>query len=551
MTWHSLAIAKAEFLVWSSRAKDKRPLVFTSIIVIGIFWAFYLAPAIWQLVIGSNFWILTLLMVSLPGLMRVATLLLWMLVFVYPILYALQEIRIGQWEIILSCDVSTKSLLSGTFLGKIPSYGLMVLFLAPMFFSPFILAYEVSIIGQLIMYGAVTLLLLSTLWMSNSVALAVQAKIGESQRGEDLAKALSMIIGLIAGIPVLGLVYFAEPLAGILGLDVFLLFPFTWSADLISWGAILFSPTVTPEMITLFSSILGFDMLTDAILLLLFSLVIVALALKTADRVFTFRLGERTETVTTIARENIVYRSVRKIFPGPFGLLVITSIKDFFRKAENLSRIAYGVMMAVLMPVVMNMTSSTSPIDDPLLEALLPMIMVGFMLMVIGGITFGGTGFIESKDHLWVIRSAPYGSKEFVMSRLVSFLISAIPMALIPTIIVALITGLGPLFSFLMFLYVYAMLCCSIMVSIGVMAMNPNYESTRSRSFIMNGMISGAIIICTALVALIIGITQLSHLLVQTSDIIGFIILLTFLPQLLVGTIMTLVGTRSLARPEK
>lgn len=552
LTRHWLAIAKAEFLVWSSRGKGKRAIIMSFILLFGIFWAFYLVPEIWRLVIGENLFVYSFLMVALPGLMRMAMLLLWMLIFVYPILYALQEIRIGQWEIILSCNVSTKSLLVGTFVGKIPSYGLMVLFLAPVLLSPFVLAYEVTLLGQLIMLGAMLLTVLSTLWISNLVSLAIQAKIGESPRGADLAKALSMVIGLIVGLPLYGMMFYAEPVSELLGMSVFQLFPFTWGADMTSWGALLFSPVVTSEMLDLFVSVLGLDIIADTVLLFLFALITVVVAFRAADRVFTFQLGERTEVITTVIRENTVLRGIRRLSPGPFGVLVITSLKDFFRKAENLSRLAYGVMMAVLMPLIITMNPSGYPGDDPFFQVFMPMFMMSYMLMIIVALTFGGTGFIESKDHLWVIKSAPYGSKKFIMGRLVSYLISGIPMALIPSIVVVLIIRVEPIFVLGLFLYSYVLLTCTVMVSVGVMAINPNYETTRSRAFALNAAIIGIIVFGTTFLSIIVGVVYLGEQLLSSPfGLVGGIVLLTVFPLVLMGLTMTLIGIKVLARPER
>ncbi|NHJ12157.1 MAG: hypothetical protein EAX95_00690 [Candidatus Thorarchaeota archaeon] len=552
MAHHWFAIAKAEFLVWSSKAKGRRALVFFIITVFGFFWSFYLIPEVWRIIIGENPLIYSLLMVGLPGLMRTATLVLWMLIFIYPILYALQEIRIGQWEIILSCNASTKSLLTGTFVGKIPSYGLMVLFLAPIFLSPFILAYNVTILGQLIMLGSMLLVVLSTLWISNLVSLAVQAKIGESQRGADLAKALSMVIGLVAGLPLYALVFFAGPISEALGMSILLVFPFTWGADITSWGAILFSPNVTPEMMDLFIPILGFDLLTDTLLLLLFTLTTVVLAFRAADTVFTFQLGARTEVITTVIKENVIFRGIRRASPGPFGVLVVTSLKDFFRKAENLSRLAYGVMMATLMPLIMNVSSSSYPGDDPFFRVFMPMFMMSYMLMIIAAITFGGTGFIESKDHIWAIKNAPFGSKKFITGRLVSYFVSGFPLALVPSIVVVLILGLEPAFILGLFAYSYALLCCTVMVSVGVMSINPNYENTRSRAFAVNTLIISAIVFGTTFVSLIVGFVYLGELLLSGSlGLVGAIVALTVLPLAATGLLMSWVGIKALARPER
>jgi hypothetical protein len=277
----------------------------------------------------------------------------------------------------------------------------------------------------------------------------------------------------------------------------------------------------------------------------------VGVAFRTADRVFTFRLGVRTETVTTIVRENVVIRWIRRVFPGSFGVLVVTSLKDFFRKAENLSRLGFVLMMATIMPVVMNFSSPAPPIDDPTFRVLVPMISGAMMLMVVGTMVFGGTGFIESKDHLWIIKSAPHGSVEFVKAKLVSFFISAAPLALIPSVIVGLLMGLEVMSILLMFVYGYCLLCCSIMVSVGVVAVNPTFENTRSRSYILNSLATGVIILSALVTSLLLGFFYFGTALLDGLGLLGSIVLLTVPPLAIVGTLVSWLGAKRLGRPSK
>ena len=55
------------------------------------------------------------------------------------------------------------------------------------------LAFQVSIIGQLLVYGVLALLAMSTIWLSNLLTSVLQARLGDSSRGNDIAKALSMV----------------------------------------------------------------------------------------------------------------------------------------------------------------------------------------------------------------------------------------------------------------------------------------------------------------------------------------------------------------------
>ncbi|GAG09579.1 unnamed protein product, partial [marine sediment metagenome] len=199
--------------------------------------------------------------------------------------------------------------MAGTFIGKLGLYGLIIVFLAPLVITPFMLAFEVSIIGQLLVYGAMTLLAMGSIWLSNFITSVVQARLGDSSRGNDIAKALAMIIAIVVIIPMYGLMFFLPTLSEMMGMNAFLILPSTWFSDLISWLAITFNGIgLTGSQILGFSTVLQVDMLWTSVLAIGFTLGTVGLALGTADRVFTIEAGVRTEVVTTVGEENLFLR---------------------------------------------------------------------------------------------------------------------------------------------------------------------------------------------------------------------------------------------------
>ncbi|MFW9933780.1 MAG: hypothetical protein ACFFDR_14165, partial [Candidatus Thorarchaeota archaeon] len=78
-------IAKAEFRVATSRFRNRRPQVMLALILIGLVWAFFVAPAIMQgfLDLFSE-QVQLVLQAAYPGLMRSVILILWMMVLIYP-----------------------------------------------------------------------------------------------------------------------------------------------------------------------------------------------------------------------------------------------------------------------------------------------------------------------------------------------------------------------------------------------------------------------------------------------------------------------------------
>ncbi|MFX0202468.1 MAG: hypothetical protein ACFFCW_40700, partial [Candidatus Hodarchaeota archaeon] len=531
MARHGWAIAKAEYFAQMSRFHRRRTAFVAVLAFFGVFWALIITP--WLV---SRFldWLGTefeaLLMIALPGVMRTVILMLWVMVFVFPITYALQEIKIGQWEIILSHKVSTRALLFGTFVGKIPTYSLLVLFLAPVLITPFATVFQVSVLGQALIYGVVFLVTLSTLWFSTVISTAIQAKLGESPRGKDIAKGLSLVIGIAFIIPFYGLMYFAESFAAIMGLDVFQVLPFTWGADLITWTIIYFNGMNLPTaVINTFETILGFNALFDFVLLVTFLVGMVGVGFVTADRLFHFGIGARAEKITTVGPENLFLRGLRRLIPGPFGVLVVTSFKDFSRKVQNLSQLGLGLAMAVILPIIQQHLFTNE------LPLFLILILVSLIMGIFSGMVFGGIGFLESQDQLWIIKSAPKGVAKFVKARLTEAFLFAIPLAILPSVVVSIIAGLGVGELLLVLGNTYVMICGGVLVATGITANNPSYEDTKSSAFTTNKMLSMLIISFTPQGILFAAIFFRAFWIIMN---ITYFILANSLPIILIGLVL-------------
>lgn len=476
------------------------------------------------------------LMVALPGTMRSVILILWIMLLIFPLSGALQEIKIGQWEIILSHNVSTRALLTGTFVGGIPTHGLVVMLLAPVLITPFTIIFQVSVLGQAIIYGVLLLTVFGSLWVSTVIATAIQAKLGTSSRGNDIAKGLSMLVVLVFLLPLYGLFYFAESLSNFMGMDVFLLLPSSWSADLITWTAIKFNGVNIPgEVIAAFETMLGFPVLLNFILLVVFSIGVVGIGIVTADRLFNFGGSGARSTVTTVGRENLFIRGLRRLIPGSFGVLVVIALKDFTRKLQNLSKLVYGMIIAIVAPVLQNYV-----VDVPFF---VNMFQVSMMMGMMGALTFGGVGFLDSQDQLWIMKSAPKGVSKFVKARLVEILLVAIPIAVIPSLTVSIITEMVGWEWVIMLGSTYSVICGAAMVGTGITANNPTYEDTKSGSFSANIGLTMIISMGTLILSLIA--------MIKVEQRFGNLILmiLTYIsPIILIGVLICVIGTRRLAR---
>jgi hypothetical protein len=357
--------------------------------------------------------------------------------------------------------------------------------------------------------------------------------------------------------------FFAPQLSAILGLNVFLVLPFTWPADLVSWSAILFNGIgLSAAQIQVLRGTLQLDVVTTGALMGVFTLFSAVLALLTADRVFAYRLGARTEKVTTVGRDNLVLRAIRRVSPGSFGTLVVVSFKDLFRKAQNLSKIAYGIVLAVVLPFILSAFAMMEDKLEAAAYALSPEMLVfigGMGMTIIGSITSVGTSFIESKDQLWIIQTAPKGVVRYVKARLACVFLTAIPLTVLPTTLTTIITGSSLAFYVVMLLYGYVVQCSAIMFSTGVTTLNPNYENIKSPQHQMNLIVAMMVPQVAMLSPIfltmfgdIFGLPFLETAMLPVRILgptLGFAIL-TALPLLLLGGFTVFLGARRLSRPD-
>ncbi len=553
-----LTIAKAEFYVLTVGMRHHRKLYTAALYALGLIWAVYAAPLLLTSLITAIIpleQVRLMLLTMFPGLMRSVMMFVWVLLILFPLAKGLEEIKIGHWELYLSHNVKTRDILTGNFLGLAPLYGLIVLIIAPIVISPFMAIYEVAFVGQILVYAILALSAVSAVWFSTFLTAAIQSKLGDSARGNDIAKAVSIVVGIAAILPMYGIMFAMDAMTQLLGMNAFLFMPFTWTADVISWITIIFNGIgLTGSQILGFSSILEIDLLTSSLLMGGFTLLVFGGALFASDRIFTISAGARTERITTISSENFFVRGVRKIGSESFGTLMAINMKDYFRKAQNLSKLFYGIVLATILPVMMNYVGDFGSEGIPLMELTG---VFGMMFALAGGFPHAGIAFLESHDQLWILQGTPNGASKFVKSRLAMAIITDIFVAMVPTAVISLLFNLSIVGTLVIYAFGVTVIIGSTMVAIGVTAKNPNYEDTKSpahQANVMTAMMIPMFAMMSSLFLLItLAITDMDVVLESLLGVFGFELLFTlFGPAILwtVGLILLVSGIRSLSRPE-
>ncbi|MHA1637391.1 MAG: hypothetical protein ACTSUB_05185, partial [Candidatus Thorarchaeota archaeon] len=250
-------------------------------------------------------------------------------------------------------------------------------------------------------------------------------------------------------------------------------------------------------------------------------------------------------SVARAGPENFLLRGVRKTFGPSSGTLVVSSLKDFCRKLQNVSKLMYGLFLSTAFILLMKYGPFGSLVNDSLFLPTLTTLMIGAMLAIFGGITFGGVGFLDSSDQLWMLKGAPRGELKFIRARLTSYMLLVLPYVFIPSTLATLLMGYGVVEFLVMTGFFFIAMCGTIMVGIGVTAFNPSYDDTSSSAFTINTvatMFTTIIVMaCSFLPGIMIVINERSYLLgIFTASI----------PWIIAGLAVLAVGVLRLIRSE-
>jgi hypothetical protein len=165
---------------------------------------------------------------------------------------------------------------------------------------------------------------------------------------------------------------------------------------------------------------------------------------------------------------------------------MVTHFKDFMRKAQNLSKIFYGIVLATILPVIM----TSMQIGDETFQLGDMFVTIVAMMALVGAMPFAGAGFLESKDQLWIIQGTPSGASRYVKTRIVTQALIGVVLIIIPIVVLNLVLDMTLFETTMLAGLGYMAIFGGMLVSTGVTAGNPNYEDTKSPAHQTNVMTS-------------------------------------------------------------
>jgi len=511
-------IARNEYMLMTSSLPSIRRILPLLLICLTFLFLLVLAPSFVGLIENE----ILIFIVSQAAVPSISIILLTFVFYfmVIPITNTLREEQASELEIFLSAPVRSEDFILGKFLGKLMVYGTGALIIAG-FAAAIFTVVGIGIAQLLIITFLIFILLISGFWIGTVIASVLRARLSKTARGTDMGKALSMIIVL----PLLALMYafisgalfnsLEDPSTAGSVESLLAIFPTTWAAEVIinfaqNPGFLLSDPTLTSL------SICG---------IVIFTLASFYLGFKAVGKVYTL---EPTKFGVSMARrEGVGLKVARRITgSGSFSVIVVTMFKDWGRRLENISKMAYMFGLIFLLAFFF-----AGP-EDPYAVVFLLQFMIAFMAVLMVSETT-----VRGKDSLFLYRKAPGGERRLVKARLILGWIVVVPVAFLLTLLFMLFTPESSLQEVLLYPLFMAISGMAVTVfSLGLFLIKPAF-SDKSGEFVINMM---------ATIFIFFLLIILSDLLL---GILGLLVIYLPLAWLMGGLTISL-GTRNLKRME-
>jgi len=408
LDWVPIAIA--EWRVSTSRIREIRPYL-PYILTGGLaLFIFVLAPMIADFYIDE----FQALILSQVALVLVQFFLSFFFLFFasLPIMSTLQDIKTAQLEIILSAPVKPSNVLIGEFLGKLPFYATFAAIIGGLFTAAlFPLGLDLLQVTVIILIFVITFL--SALWIGTMIAVILRSFLMKTARGRDIGKGLAILIIIPVIIPIYafmgGFLNFSDPETARIMHDILQFFPSSWGSEVI----VAFAQNPGDFLA------IEFDALVQLLGLISFFIVSLLLGGVVANRVYS--LEPSSFSSSKAKSDGIFYNSIKALGGGgSFGLILVSSFKNYFRKVRNITMLAYGVGLILVMNVFMMRPDDT-------VSAILGSFIMGPLLAVftVGDVT------LQGKENLLLYKQTPSGTFRYLCAKLFHYLLIVVPLTLI------------------------------------------------------------------------------------------------------------------------
>ncbi len=458
-------IAKCEIKRGTSAFRKHRVLVLSLLYVFLIIWAVFLAPLLFDIILPPSIALLPYFEEIVALLIEALLMMLFLVIMMYPINTVFRKTEIGYKEILLASPATEGDIFIGEFVGKFLIYMGAILVFAPILLGMINTIISFTAITYIVIYVCVFGHVIFALLIGNVLASLIEHKIARNPKFRDLGKVFLFLIsiGMIAIVYTLQFAF--QVLLENPGLKNWLMFyPSLWFSNII-----LFS--INPNLISTYV----LNIWSSVALVIFVPLLIFYIAYKNASKFFTLEGGiEKTSEI--IQEESSFYKQLRKFIPHNWETLIVSQLKEFFRRKENIMKLAYTLGITLFIGTMMYFTSAAD------VEALSPPVegLFTIMILFVSGMIYcfmiGNYIFVGSKDLLWVYKKSPRGVKTLVYSYIRALTIPSIFIGIIVTIYYSILYQYTVLFAFIFFALYMLNTTIILFQACGIQCLNPSFE---------------------------------------------------------------------------
>lgn len=399
--------------------RKNRKLFFILIFGIFLFWAVYLGPILFDIMIPDLLKEFSNMLVPiLSTLVEYTFMVLFLLYVMYPIFMLYRKSEIGHKDIILSSPVKPSDIFIGEFLGQFPFYFLFILAMGPLINSILLqLNPNLTIFHHFILYIIIFTLLIFGLLIGTIIANWLENKMKRKNKSKKLSYSLLVLISFL----LIASFYFFHFLFDFIEdnpefKNWIIVYPSYWYSNIVLY-------IIDPILVeTYFLNIWASTGLAIIIPLLIFYI-----SSKKAN-VFYDIEHQISFSSLTIKQEKKYYLFLRRITPHRYGSLIITQFKEFFRRKENIPKLIYIGAFSALLGLFVFLS-----LDKPLLDFggyliinpyILRIFYIEYLLVMVlswmGGLIFGiflGIYVLMgSKNLIFLYRKSLRGIKTLIYS---------------------------------------------------------------------------------------------------------------------------------------
>jgi hypothetical protein len=519
-----LVVARNEYRIRINRIRKIRP--YFPYLVIGLL-AVYVAFIAPSLVSPFTIEIRDFFAKFAVAMVPILMFMIFFYFIILPITYTLQGMQAGQVEIFLAAPIKPSDVLLGEFLGVIPFYAIAITVMAG-FFTAVLNPLGLDMVQIAITVIIFVVTFLSALWIGTVIAAIVRTKFAKSARGRDIGKALSLVLAL----PMIAVMYaimggglleaLADPGTSGMVRTILSLLPSSWGAE------VIVGFTSNPGNI----GAVGFETFTRFGGLVAFFAAVLWLGTKAANRAYS--IEPTTFTASRAKPDGFFYGTVRYLGGGgSFGTLLVSVFKDYSRRLENLSRIAYIVGLIAMVKIFL-----AGGNEDPESALIMGLFLFPFLaVLVVGQVTAGG------KESLFIYKKTPFGVGRFVKARLLQGWLVAVPIAAAITAVSMIPIPQTTLISLLTYTGFMALIvAANVTLALGLSLLNPEFsENARAQ---MVGLMVNAQVAVFVSIGIFIGSMVVLDLGFFNTSLLQIVVIW------LLGIVFLYLGKRKLSRIE-